>query len=166
MTFLGNERIYRLYKTDKNFWNPYSLTCDDFIITDSIPNPLNPNEQARLSSQFWRIINRVYNYPNVLVISTQIPTESYMKICSNYILNHEQLHFDIRELYCRQMKDTINAIWYTSYERKLRILHDLDEELSKYQDFYDSSIIYSIYEKEEQLKWDSLIRKRLNILNK
>jgi len=161
MTIYGDERLLKLHGPKLNYWEPNGLVCEDFILTDSIPNKVHPNESARISSQYRRIINRVYNYPSVVIVSAQVPNKSYIENCKDYILDHEQLHFDIRELFRKSIKDSLNSVWFLDYNQKDDILNNMEKELSNYQDYYDSSFVNAQDRKIAQSKWNKLIRKQL-----
>lgn len=98
-----------------------------------------------------------------MILSAQIPSKSYMISCEKHILDHEQLHFDIREYYRMKIKDSLNSIWYKNYDIKNKVLNSIFDNESKLQDMYDSSILNSQNRKSEQEKWNFRIRRELNI---
>jgi len=92
------------------------------------------------------------------------PKKSWVKLelADDYILAHEQLHFDITELHVRKLKKQISALKVTKNIGSIldRLLHNINNELSKMQNQYDSESNNSI-NKEVQHKWEVFIAKEL-----
>ena len=84
------------------------------------------------------------------------------------LLAHEQLHFDITELYARKMRahfaNLPNACKLTTEEVKAQSQKILDAWTAR-QDQYDQETRHS-KEKEEQARWELLIAKELKSLSK
>jgi len=72
----------------------------------------------------------------------------------NHILGHEQLHFDITELYARKFKYRISQVKLSNNVRRdLKKIHnDINTELSQMQNKYDNETDYS-RNFESQSKW-------------
>ena len=84
------------------------------------------------------------------------------------VLEHEQLHFDICELYGRKLyKEIINLRDSGKLDDKhMDILYSrIERQYSKYQDKYDEETNHSI-NRTEQAKWNKLIKRELNQLSK
>ncbi len=85
----------------------------------------------------------------------------------NYILSHEQLHFDICEIFGRKLYKEIVRL---KKENKLKEKYinkkqsRLKKEYSDYQDIYDSETNHSI-NKEEQLRWNKKVARELEELS-
>lgn len=84
-----------------------------------------------------------------------------------YLLNHEQLHFDIQEIFARKLKKTI----LNSHFIRQSIRADLDvivkknnDEKSAYQNLYDSETQHSL-NTQKQNEWGDKIRTELVSLN-
>src|SRR5437868_8365360 len=64
-----------------------------------------------------------------------------MSWCSQSVLDHEQKHFDIDELYSRKLRKLIKDGKYSSYEQVKTVSDSLynviDKEMDIYQDKYD-----------------------------
>jgi len=97
------------------------------------------------------------------------PEKSWYKIerANNYILGHEQLHFDITELFARKFRYRIsqlkisNSIWI-----ELKIIHNaINLELSLMQNKYDNETDYS-RNSESQIKWKAFVGAELDTLFK
>lgn len=93
------------------------------------------------------------------------PTKSWYnpKICNEITLVHEQLHFDITELFARKMRTEMAATDFTKnvkaevkaiYKRTLR-------ELNNFQNRYDDETNYS-RNLEQQKIWIQSIEKELS----
>jgi predicted secreted Zn-dependent protease len=82
-----------------------------------------------------------------------------------YILKHEQLHFDITELYVRKLRQQISILKVSnSIKSQLEDLHqNINNELSEMQSLYDEQSQHSI-NKEEQAKWQSYVKSELKKL--
>mgnify|MGYP001592442583 CR=1 FL=1 len=109
---------------------------------------------------------------NILELTVQSffePKESWTKEKeSEYLLNHEQMHFNISEIHARRLrKEYLNADWTlknfnSNFSKMLK--KQLAEE-NKMQKAYDSETNHSIV-KEEQTRWDRFIKKELKELNR
>ncbi len=87
----------------------------------------------------------------------------------NDILKHEQLHFDIAELYARKMRKKVyetklanNVVLESDYGR---IHKTLFQEYTNFQKEYDSQTGNS-RKKDIQIQWEMLISKKLKELEK
>lgn len=84
---------------------------------------------------------------------------------SNYILNHEQRHFDIAEIYARKIRkslDSLYAIGGVDYDDLIKNHLDMKKEFSR---LYDFETKHSI-DKEKQSFWDKMIDDELQTLEK
>lgn len=99
------------------------------------------------------------------VVSTYFyPNRSWYqpKICDEVILSHEQLHFDISELFARKMRkimDTTNFTKNVKAEVKA-IYRQVNKELAEFQQLYDQETNYS-RNVEQQLSWNQKIKDAL-----
>lgn len=106
---VGGERT--VHEDDRIEWSASrKLTWEDFT---GIPDPLSPN--AALTSS---AINIEYGYDkNGLKHSIRCrfnKSKSWVKIKNDYILNHEQRHFDIAEVHARKLHKEIKAYRFNS----------------------------------------------------
>ena len=95
------------------------------------------------------------------------PEASWYKIdrANDYILGHEQLHFDITELFARKFRYRIsqlkvsNTIWI-----ELKTIHNrINLELSQMQNRYDNETNFS-RNPEAQIKWKTFVGAELDTL--
>ena len=87
---------------------------------------------------------------------------------TDYLLNHEQRHFDIGEIYariirkeCLHIKDEIN---HYNFKKLDSIGKYWNEKMGQEQDLYDAETVHSM-DHLKQEKWDMDIKKRLADLN-
>lgn len=92
------------------------------------------------------------------------PNESWYKpeVCDDLILSHEQLHFDISELFARKMR---NKLQRTSFSDNVKaeirkIYRETLEELQKFQEQYDWETSFS-RNAQKQLEWNKKIAEAL-----
>ena len=82
---------------------------------------------------------------------------------TDYILSHEQGHFDIAEIFARKLNKQMSEYRFDkkTYQKDLnKIYHDLLEEKEKMQNDYDKETNHSI-NKEKQAEWLKKIGKML-----
>ena len=95
------------------------------------------------------------------------PEKSWVKLnlANDYILKHEQLHFNITELHARKFRKAISELKVSSkLKNKLNNLYDtINKASSEMQKRYDAETNHSI-NKEEQEKWHLYITSELEIL--
>ena len=93
------------------------------------------------------------------------PTESWYRssVCDDHILNHEQLHFDIAEIFARKLRQRLDSKKYTRNIKSevKEIYRQTVQDLSKFQKQYDRETNFS-RNRENQLLWNELIGKMLN----
>ncbi|WP_217363259.1 DUF922 domain-containing protein [Winogradskyella undariae] len=90
----------------------------------------------------------------------------YLKDKSNtYILNHEQLHFDITELYARQFRQKLAKLEVNkNVKAQMKRLHAaINEELNETQQRYDMQTNHSLNVKMQK-EWNTNIQKELDKL--
>lgn len=92
------------------------------------------------------------------------PNSSWYKpeLCDSLILSHEQLHFDITEIYARKMRKELDR---TSFSKNIKaevraIYNKINKELNDFQNLYDTSTNYSRNE-EQQIIWNKKITRVL-----
>jgi hypothetical protein len=85
------------------------------------------------------------------------------ELCDELVLGHEQLHFDISELYARKMSKIMAETRFTKNARAevKAIYKSILKELGAFQLKYDHETNYS-RDKEKQLHWNKKINMALN----
>ncbi|MDT0622046.1 DUF922 domain-containing protein [Croceitalea vernalis] len=93
------------------------------------------------------------------------PNESWYKpdVCDDLVLSHEQLHFDISELYARKMRLILSRTSFTENVKVevRKIYKEILKELSDFQDKYDWETNFSRNTKA-QLEWNARISEALS----
>lgn len=85
-----------------------------------------------------------------------------MTLADDYILAHEQLHFDITELHVRKFRRQLSQVKISNHLNTiLDELHkNINKDLAKMQNQYDTESNNSI-NKESQAKWIAFVEKEL-----
>lgn len=99
------------------------------------------------------------------IVSTYFyPNRSWYQynICDEVILSHEQLHFDISELYARKMRKIMDNTTFTKNVKAevKAIYRQINKELAEFQQVYDRETNYS-RNIEQQLSWNKKIKEAL-----
>jgi len=84
------------------------------------------------------------------------------KLCNDNTLAHEQLHFDISELYARKMRERLEKTTFSEDVKAEvhKIYGDILRELKEFQGEYDRQTDYS-RNRAQQLAWNERIAKAL-----
>lgn len=93
------------------------------------------------------------------------PTKSWYQahLCDKVILSHEQLHFDISELFARKFKMRLDGKKFTYDNVKSivkSIYREINQELDAFQNLYDAETNFS-RDFEKQAEWKLKISKAL-----
>lgn len=159
-------------KDEKIAWNENSaLTWEDFRA--------EPDKTADYVASTNSGISYTWNYSTASgepvleheVITNFYPNLSWVKDLdpedSAHILAHEQLHFDISELFARKLRKALDE-----YEigRNIRldlkkIYSDIERKREEMQRLYDLETSHS-QNREEEIKWQKLIAQQLKQLVK
>lgn len=96
------------------------------------------------------------------------PEQSWYKPerANKHVLGHEQLHFDITELYARKFRKRISLLKTTNdVTSRLRAIHKIiNEELAAYQNKYDTETDFSRNIPVQQ-QWEAFIKTELKTLD-
>ncbi len=100
-----------------------------------------------------------------LVSTFFYPNKSWYQpsLCDSLILSHEQLHFDISELYARKMRNRLASSSFTQNVKAefKQIYKEVLEELEEFQNLYDDQTNFS-RDLEQQLIWNNKIQEALS----
>ncbi len=92
------------------------------------------------------------------------PNKSWYQpnLCDSVILSHEQLHFDISELFARKMRSRLASGTFTqNVKSEVKIIYKkILEELEEFQNLYDDQTNFS-RDLEQQLIWNNKIEEAL-----
>jgi len=144
-------------------WSPSrKLTWADYKASP------NPNSDAAASTTTYLAIDydissRHFSYK---IASRFSKTRSWGLHKTDYILSHEQGHFDIAEVFARRLHQKMSAYTFNSrsYQKDLKkIYEDITKEKEDVQNRYDRETNHSI-NKEKQAEWLKKISVMLNEL--
>lgn len=124
---------------------------------------------ANTSSGFNYNASMVGDSMRIIIPTIFHPRESWVKKKqkSPYLLKHEQLHFDITELYVRKMRRDILSQKYTlkKFNKTVsKIIKKYSRESTSFQDSYDKETKHSL-NKEQQKRWNAIVEDGLKELN-
>lgn len=101
----------------------------------------------------------------IVVTSLFYPDKSWYKpdLCNEVVLSHEQLHFDITELFAREFRKRLETVENDeNIKKKVRaIFVEINKELNTFQNKYDRETNFS-RNVPEQLVWNKKIAETLN----
>ncbi|MBT8185062.1 MAG: DUF922 domain-containing protein [Eudoraea sp.] len=85
------------------------------------------------------------------------------EVCDEVILSHEQLHFDITELFARKMRKILSETRFTkNVKSEVRAIYrKINNELAEFQNRYDDETNFS-RDRENQSLWNKKIEDALN----
>ena len=87
----------------------------------------------------------------------------HRELCDSVVLRHEQLHFDITELYARRMRKRLGGKTFGPDVKSevRRFFKQLNRELSEFQARYDFETDFS-RDREAQARWSAEIARKLS----
>ena len=154
-------------KVDDNFiaWTPYKkITWEDFKgpVNDSVGSSAISVAFIKLDAKFKN--EKLKSYEVNCLFSKN---ESWYRDTADYLLNHEQGHFDIAEIVARQLRQRLAEKIkmeenLNSYEIKT-LYDEYVQKLSEMQTLYDEETLHSQRTKGQEF-WNKEILKKLNNL--
>lgn len=100
----------------------------------------------------------------IIVTSLFYPDKSWYRpeLCNDVVLSHEQLHFDITELFARKFRKRLKAVKNDGNVKKnvRAIFVQINKELNAFQNKYDRETNFS-RDLEQQLIWNKRIQENL-----
>ncbi|MDR6301459.1 DUF922 domain-containing protein [Mesonia maritima] len=157
---------------EKLYWSETTLTWKDF---KGKPDPTNPY-QANTYSGFsfsWSLQNDADGRKFVYEIKSYfLPNQSWVKDGkeTDYLLNHEQLHFDISDYYARKFNQELidfddSGSLKQVQQRLQKIYQKIENDRQTMQQKYDKETDHS-KNKEAQQKWNEKVKDLLSQLPK
>ena len=143
------------------------LTWDDF--KGAVPMDAVPAATTASGISYEYSANLIHHEVTLdfKVTAYFYPNESWYKptICDANILQHEQLHFDISEMFARRMRIKLRNTSFTeNVKAEIReIYRETLKELEAFQDKYDWETNFS-RNPEGQAQWNAQIKKALEAL--
>lgn len=133
--------------------NNKKLAWNDF---QGSPDTLNIMDKAqtfaglKIENGYWK-----EGVPKIKVICFFSKSKSWVKVKSDSNLDHEQLHFDIWELYARKIRksfDSLNEKKNKDIKVYYSVFQSYGEKCSKYHDFYDSKVYFNDVRQHQWIK--------------
>ena len=152
---------------EKIVWNEnYKLTWDDFKGKPKIGYGYVASTSSGISFSYYYSENNGKINFEATVKSNFYPDNSwYIPLeASEYILKHEQTHFDISELHARMLRKKISEITSSKEVKKEieTLYNDAEEKRREMQHLFDAESDHSKI-KEKELAWEAYIVKQLLI---
>jgi len=153
-----------LLQNDANIieWNSdYKLKMEDFKGIPDYSLKYSAISAIEIKPVIFEVLDSFHYNFEVLFIKN----ESWIKKDSKNLLEHEQLHFDIAELFARKLRKITMEGVFTDDESFMSVIDSVYCEWSSFDNIYDKSTMYSILS-EEQNKWKIMIRDSLVLYEK
>lgn len=147
-------------------WDPeYRLSWEDFRATPPLTGNIAATTASGISYYFSSTEVSGEMEVDFTVKCFFYPEKSWYKpeICNAVVLSHEQLHFDISELFARKMRRQLNSTRFTrNIKAEIRAIYrKINEELAAFQDRYDLETDYS-RNVGQQKAWNATIQAALS----
>lgn len=137
----------------------YRLSWEDF---QGAVDPLRPIGVESVTQVIIDLRSRMENQQVQFTVSCLFEKNSSWTASthSSYLLNHEQLHFDIAEVYARKLRKAladIKGLNHKNYEPRVReVYRKVLREHNDIQDQYDRETRHS-QNKEKQAEWNEKV---------
>lgn len=147
-------------------WSERRLTWNDFKGEPPLSDRVAATTASGISYQFSTLSNTSKHLKVNFEIGTHFyPNESWYKpdLCNDIILSHEQLHFDITELFARKLRKELSKATFdrnTIKAKVKKIYNRNNKELSAFQNRYDTDTNFSRNRKNQQI-WNAKIKAAL-----
>ncbi len=160
---------YAQFKDLKIAWSEETrLTWEDFQGVPRVTIPFHANINTGLT-YYWRIQGTSYRKELEYKVETFFyPELSWVHPNSKneYMLKHEQLHFDISELHARKLRKELSNLNVSNLDKNSpdylnKLYKKIDKKLRAMQDAFDKESNHSL-NKEAELKWQQFVEEELN----
>jgi hypothetical protein len=143
-------------------WTSKRLTWDDYMAKPSMDDEAAAVTSTGIGIEY-QVRNSQLSYKITCMFSK---IRSWGRYKSDYILSHEQGHFDITEIFARKLAKEIDEYTFNprSFKTDLnKIYKNVMKEKEDYQDLYDRETDYS-RNRTKQADWLKKISDELNEL--
>ena len=142
-------------------WTPeIELKWSDFNGTPNEKSIIAAVTASGISYTFNAMEREGYYEVDYSINTFFYPAQSWYRpqMCDELVLSHENLHFDITELYARKMRKEMDQTRFTENVREeiKAIYHKILKELAGFQDRYDTETDFS-RNRTAQLRWNQEI---------
>ncbi|MAN27236.1 MULTISPECIES: DUF922 domain-containing protein [Mesonia] len=171
LSFLFFSMVFIGKAQERVAWSSNKLTWEDFKGKPLRSSPFKANANSGFSYK-WSV-KTVNDQPEFVyeVKSYFYPEESWVKDkkASQQLLAHEQLHFDISELYARKMRKALAGFQVstsiTQIKSSLNKLHrSIERERVKTQELYDKETNHGMIPTAQE-KWQKFVDTALEKLS-
>lgn len=151
------------------FWSQNCLSWKDFrfVNVDSLEKTKGYWGQKAITPYDVKCCEHTIEIPSFKIFAIFEKNRSYtVDTVSVKLLEHEQLHFDIAELYARKIRKAIHELQVQKIEDRNKyyaIINKMLDELDSVEDQYDKETIHGMIVKE-QAKWEKNIKQQLEEL--
>ena len=146
-------------------WTEKRLTWKDFKGQPSLSSRVAATTASGISYEFSTTgIKDAFTID--FVITTHFyPKKSWYKsvLCDDFVLSHEQLHFDISELFARKLRKELSEDIFTheNVKAKVKAIYNKNNQaLNEYQNRYDEATNFS-RNLQQQVLWNKKIAEAL-----
>lgn len=151
----------RKIDNDKLLWiSEQKLTWKDFEMEKSIEEAGNKEAETQCEIKILEI-KLVNNLPKILIGTFFVKSKSWTITNSSKTLSHEQLHFDIYELYSRKIRKKFDEL-NNKKESDIQVYQDVYSELInlaiKENVMYDNEVYFNDVKQQE---WIDRVTKEL-----
>jgi hypothetical protein len=162
--FIGSLVFFSFTSKDDDYipWNiERKLSWDDFLA----PSPANSSDAALTTTYVGFSFSKSRDVINYKIECKFQKSRSWGRVKTDYILNHEQGHFDIAEIFARKLNKEIKEYLSKSnkHEGMNPIYSKLMQEKRDMQTLYDEESNHSI-NKTKQAEWNEKIEDLLDEL--
>lgn len=136
------------------------LTWKDYLASPDVRSDAAATTSTALGIEY----NMKNNSVSHKIVCRFSKTKSWGRYKTDYILAHEQCHFDITELFARRLNKSMMEYQFnsTTYRNDLnKIYEDIVKEKQEFQLLYDRETDHSKI-KEKQIEWQKKIEKMLD----
>ncbi|RNC87047.1 MAG: hypothetical protein ED556_06385 [Winogradskyella sp.] len=148
------------YETSIRWSENRKLTWDDFKGTPDTEK--HPNTLALTNSGFGFEPSafNIFKDGQLFIEATMNTYKSWVlpSAKNNYVLRHEQIHFDITEIFSRKLRKTFqeNNLKSSDYLRAKEVFEAIFEECRQFQERYDEDTKKG-ERRETQEKWEAIV---------
>lgn len=162
LVFFPDTIILKFFNEDRLSWGR-NLDWEDFKGQAQAESTFDAGIRT---SYIWKV-NKAYNYPPAVIVTLMSPERSWKKeppggMLSSRLLQHEQLHFDISELYRRNALDSISNLWGADPDSIESVIWYFNRKKNRVQVEYDSMTDHGL-DSANQALWIEMINEKLNL---
>lgn len=143
-------------------WSNDCLTFESFI--GPIDSSSMDAAHSRIGAQLYIEASNDIKTIHIAVTATFYPDSSWMKVRDKWLLNHEQGHFDLCEVYARRIRREISKITSTDYyavsQSVVHIYNMFRNQEADAHQKYDAETEYGVNHAAQE-RWSKLIDTQL-----